>query len=147
MDQQQEYLCFHLAFPIGDLAQAKEFYVAGLGCTLGRETKGALILGLGGHQLVGHLTQPLPPPQPGIYPRHFGLIFAQFEAWERLYHRAIEHRLPIRQPAKRRFAGEVTDHYSFFVADPFGNLLEFKHYVYPEAILGAQQFDRIGDPS
>jgi uncharacterized protein len=136
---------FHLAFPIGNITQTKEFYVDGLGCGLGRETDRSIILNLGGHQLVGHVTQPLPSVQQGIYPRHFGLIFAQLADWQDLQQRAANRHLPFRQTAKRRFEGDITDHYSFFLADPFGNLLEFKHYVHPEAIFGARDFDRIGD--
>jgi uncharacterized protein len=138
-------LIFHLAFPVGNIIQTKEFYVEGLGCVLGRETDRSIILNLGGHQLVGHLTQPLPPVQPGIYPRHFGLIYPLLKDWEALEQRAIDRGLAFHQRSKRRFAGEITDHYSFFLVDPFGNLLEFKHYVHSEAIFGAREFDRIGD--
>jgi uncharacterized protein len=138
-------LVFHLAFPVGNIIQAKEFYVEGLGCALGRETDRSIILNLGGHQLVGHLTQPLPPVQPGIYPRHFGLIYPLLKDWEALEQRAIDRGLAFHHRSKRRFAGEITDHYSFFLVDPFGNLLEFKHYVHSEAIFGAREFDRIGD--
>lgn len=136
---------FHLAFPIGNIPQTKEFYVVGLGCTVGRVTDRSIILGLYGHQLVGHITTPLPQPQVGIYPRHFGLIFPELQQWEEIHHRAVAQQLTFRQLAKQRFAGEITDHYSFFLTDPFGNLLEFKHYVHTEAILGATDFDRIGD--
>jgi hypothetical protein len=48
---------FHLAFPVTKLASAKKFYVDGLGCTLGRETDSAVILGLAGrsgHQPRSH---------------------------------------------------------------------------------------------
>jgi len=45
---------FHLAFPVTDLAAAKKFYVDGLGCTLGRESNSALILGLAGNQPWSH---------------------------------------------------------------------------------------------
>lgn len=138
-------LMFHLAFPVGNIPQAKEFYVEGLGCVLGRETDRSIILNLGGHQLVGHLTQPLPSAQAGIYPRHFGLIYPLFKDWQALEQRAINRGLAFHQRSKRRFAGEITEHYSLFLVDPFGNLLEFKHYVHAEAIFGAREFDRIGD--
>jgi uncharacterized protein len=136
---------FHLAFPIGNIPQTEEFYVTGLGCVVGRVTDRSIILGIHGHQLVGHVTTPLPAPQKGIYPRHFGLIFPELQQWEALHQQATAHQLTFHQRPKRRFEGEITDHYSFFLADPFGNLLEFKYYVYPEAIFGAREFDRIGD--
>ena len=43
-------ILFHLAFPVTDLEATKKFYVDGLGCTLGRESSSAVILGLAGHQ-------------------------------------------------------------------------------------------------
>lgn len=136
---------FHLAFPIGDIAQTKAFYVQGLGCSLGRESKDSVILGLQGHQLVGHVTDEPGEPQRGIYPRHFGLVFEAEAEWEALRDRASAHNLLFYQAPKRRFVGELLEHRTFFLQDPFGNLLEFKFYRSPEAILGAQAWDRIGD--
>lgn len=136
---------FHLAFPIGDVAQAKAFYVEGLGCTLGRESKQSVILGLQGHQLVGHAGSADEGPQQGIYPRHFGLVFETEAEWEALRDRASSHNLPFYQQPKHRFPGELLEHRTFFLQDPFGNLLEFKFYLHSEAILGALAFDRIGD--
>lgn len=136
---------FHLAFPIGDVKTAKQFYVDGLGCTLGRESKQSVILGLQGHQLVGHVTASDMQPQQGIYPRHFGLVFETEMEWKALRDRASTHNLPFYQKPKHRFSGERLEHRTFFLKDPFGNLLEFKFYLHPEAILGAQSFDRIGD--
>ena len=71
---------FHLAFPVHDLAATKQFYVEGLGCTLGRESASAITLGLAGNQLTGHLEPDETPVQRGIYPRHFGLVFLEAAA-------------------------------------------------------------------
>jgi extradiol dioxygenase family protein len=79
---------FHLAFPVTNIEATKQFYVANLGCTLGRESQHAVTLGLAGHQLVGHLTPDQPPKQQGIYPRHFGLIFLSQTEWQALADRA-----------------------------------------------------------
>jgi extradiol dioxygenase family protein len=135
---------FHLAFPIGNIPDTKEFYVAGLGCNVGRETANSIILNLYGHQLVGHVTNPI-EPQSGIYPRHFGIVFTQIADWERLRDRAQTQALTFYQQPKHRFPGEITEHRTFFLVDPFGNLLEFKYYAHAEAIFGAKEFDRIGD--
>ncbi|MEL6911643.1 MAG: glyoxalase, partial [Cyanobacteria bacterium J06598_4] len=43
---------FHLAIPISDVTQAKEFYSSGLGCTVGRENSAAVIFDFYGTQLV-----------------------------------------------------------------------------------------------
>jgi hypothetical protein len=135
---------FHLAFPIANIPESKQFYVSGLGCTIGRETANSIILNLYGHQLVGHVTHPI-ESQSGIYPRHFGIVFTNLADWETSRDRARSQSLTFYQQPKHRFPGEITEHRTFFLVDPFGNLLEFKYYAHPEAIFGAREFDRIGD--
>ncbi|MEB3292614.1 MAG: VOC family protein [Synechococcales bacterium] len=135
---------FHVAFPIADLEQAKQFYVQGLGCQLGRENRHSLILNLGGHQLVGHLATEL-TPQAGIYPRHFGLILTTEADWQTLCDRAQAHQLKFREAPKRRFSGTDLEHVTFFLEDPFYNLLEFKYYLHSEVIFGARDYHQIGD--
>jgi uncharacterized protein len=125
---------FHLAFPVGNIAETKQFYVKGLGCQPGRENPQALILNLQGHQLVAHVMPQLPAPQVGIYPRHFGLVFEQIKAWQGLLDRARCYELEFFQTPKLRFPGTPLEHSTFFLRDPFGNLLEFKHYQDPAAI-------------
>ncbi|MBV8884563.1 MAG: VOC family protein [Chroococcidiopsidaceae cyanobacterium CP_BM_RX_35] len=135
---------FHLAFPVTNVAQAKAFYVDGLGCIAGRETHHALILNLCGHQLVAHVTKDI-TPQPGIYPRHFGLIFTSDTDWNSLLARARQQQLSFREEPKHRFPGLPTEHRTFFLEDPFYNLLEFKYYRYAEAIFGSHNYAQIGD--
>ncbi|MGD1903327.1 MAG: VOC family protein [Geitlerinemataceae cyanobacterium] len=137
---------FHLAFPVRDLDAARTFYVDGLGCVPGRESRSALILELGGHQLVAHLTRCAIAPQAGIYPRHFGLVFPELADWEALRDRARDRALTFYQEPKHRFSGQPTEHRTFFLEDPSGNLLEFKHYTRPSAIFGETQTAAVGDP-
>ncbi len=138
-------ILFHLAFPVSNISQTKEFYVVGLGCEVGREGSDALILNLGGHQLVAHVTQEPLSAQKGVYPRHFGLIFAAEADWFALLERAQQHQLQFYQKPKHRFPGLPLEHRTFFLQDPFHNLLEFKYYCYPEAIFGNREFSQIGD--
>lgn len=136
---------FHLAFPVTDIAQAKEFYVDGLGCGLGRETPHAVILDLYGHQLVGHrVNEPL-APQMGVYPRHFGLVFSDRTDWEALLMRVRQQQIALYQSPKHRFAGTPLDHQTFFLSDPFNNLMEFKFYADQSAIFGGHGYAQIGD--
>lgn len=135
---------FHLAFPVADIPIAKGFYVGGLGCEPGRETARSLILNLYGHQLVAHATADL-APQTGIYPRHFGLVFLAEADWETLLHRAKDNDLTFYQGEKRRFPGTALEHRTFFLQDPFYNLLEFKYYCYPSAIFGEVGHGLVGD--
>jgi uncharacterized protein len=136
---------FHLAFPITDIPQAKSYYIDGLGCILGRENPQALILNLYGHQLVAHITKEALTPQRGIYPRHFGLIFTLEADWEALLERALFKQLPFREQAKNRFVETPLEHRTFFLEDPFYNLMEFKYYRHAEAIFGSPEYRQIGD--
>ena len=136
---------FHLAFPISDLEEAKRFYVEGLGCGLGRVSASAITLELKGHQLVGHLTERSKEPPKGIYPHHFGLVFTSEKDWQAMADRATAKGLKFYQHPRRRFAGTRIEHSTFFLEDPFHNLLEFKHYTHESAIFGEHEFAQIGD--
>lgn len=136
---------FHLAFPVTDIAQTKAYYVEGLGCIPGRENSHALILNLYGHQLVAHVTKEPLSPQRTIYPRHFGLIFTQERDWEDLLERAQLQQLLFREEPKNRFIGSLLEHRTFFLEDPFYNLMELKYYRHPEAIFGSYEYAQIGD--
>lgn len=136
---------FHLAFPVSDLEQTKEYYGNGLGCKIGRESRHAVILNLYGHQLVAHLTKEQLTPQKGIYPRHFGLVFTAEADWDALLKRVQQQQLPFYEEPKLRFPGLVTEHRTFFLQDPFYNLMEFKVYHHSEAIFGGREFAQIGD--
>lgn len=136
---------FHLAIPIHNVDLAKSFYAEGLGCSIGRETKHAIIFNLGGHQVVAHMSKEPLAPQRGIYPRHFGLVFTVESDWERLLTRARDRQLSFYEQPKRRFPGQLTEHRTFFLEDPSYNLLEFKFYTHQEAIFGGRRVAAIGD--
>ncbi len=136
---------FHLAFPVHDLEAAKRFYVDGLGCVLGRESPTAVTFGLAGHQLIAHLAGDTIVPQKGIYPRHFGLVLTLKEEWQAMADRAKVHELRFYQQPRRRFADTRIEHFTFFLEDPSGNLLEFKYYLHESAIFGERAFTAVGD--
>lgn len=136
---------FHVAFPVNDLEEAKRFYLDGLGCRLGRESKGAVTLEIHGTQLVAHLATTPQEPQKGIYPRHFGLVCTDKQDWQALVDRARAKGLTFYQEPRVRFPGTRIEHHTFFLEDPSHNLLEFKHYTYESAIFGEQELSKIGD--
>ena len=138
-------ILFHLAFPIYDIDASLQFYVDGLGCIVGRQSKQAITLGLAGHQLVAHLVLEQPSKQKGIYPSHFGLIFLSQEEWQELANRAKAKGLFFYQQPRVRFPGTRIEHRTFFLEDPSHNLLEFKHYTYESAIFGEEDFTQVGD--
>lgn len=141
MDQ----VIFHLAIPIGDVETAKTYYSDRLGAEIGRENRQAVIFNFYGHQLVGHTTKEELTPPSSIYPRHFGLIFTQESDWDDFLARCQEHNLDLYQEPKLRFKGELTEHKTFFLQDPFYNILEFKFYRHYQAIFGATELLSIGD--
>jgi extradiol dioxygenase family protein len=136
---------FHLAFPVHDLKAARKFYVEGLGCKTGRTSNHSLILNLFGNQIVAQLTKEPLPPQKGIYPRHFGLIFSEWKDWEKLVLRVRKKRLKFYQPPRIRYEGTPIEHRTFFLQDPSGNLLEFKHYTKASAVFGQRSYRKVGD--
>jgi len=136
---------FHLAFPSHDLELCRQFYIEGLGFTMGRHSQHAMIINCADNQLVAHRVDVLPSEQESIYPRHFGLIFDHLEDYQALIQRIKLHAMPFHIPPKLRFAGSRLEHHSFFLKDPSNNLLEFKHYRYPSAIFNESQDTRIGE--
>lgn len=142
-----EPACFHLSIPALDLEHSLSWYQRVLGCGVGRRSAFALILDLGGHQLV---AQQVPAeavhPQSGIYPRHFGLVFGALPRWQALRERVEAAGEPFAVAPKCRYPGTVLEHWTFFLRDPTGNWLEFKHYREPEAVLGCSDQASVGDP-
>ncbi len=138
---------FHLAFPVSDIEQAKAYYQGCLGCEVGRETNVSAIFNLYGHQIVAHRAKDPLESQKGIYPRHFGLVFTSEADWEGLLQCAQQQQLSFYQQPKRRFPGLPTEHRTFFLEDPFHNLLEFKYYCHSEAIFGCREQAQVGDMS
>ena len=136
---------FHLAIPINDLTLAKKFYCHGLDCRVGRENPHAIIFNFYGHQIVAHMTKDDLQPQKGVYPRHFGLVFETKNAWDELVSKAQSQQLKFYQQPKLRFPEKITEHWTFFLEDPFYNLLEFKYYAHSEAIFDKIDLNSIGD--
>lgn len=135
---------FHLAFPVANIPDTKNFYINGLGCEAGRESDNSIIMNMYGHQIVAHVSPEI-SPQKGIYPRHFGLVFTAEQEWETLLKRATDHHLKFYQSPKHRFPDLPLEHRTFFLEDPFYNLLEFKYYYHYEAIFGLTTYTQIGD--
>ncbi len=140
-------ILFHLAFPVHNLEAAKTFYVDGLGCKIGRSSSTAITLNFKGHQIIAHLSETPIPPQQGIYPRHFGLVLKSKTTWQKIAQRAKKKGLLFYQNPRIRFLGTRLEHDTFFLEDPSGNLLEFKHYRFESAIFGEIESRQIGDPA
>lgn len=138
-------IIFHLAIPMINGEETKQFYRDVLGAKLGRNNNQAMIFDFYGHQLVTHTTKEEITPPRGIYPRHFGIIFTQESDWDSLLNRCENRQVDFYQLPRIRFSGELTEHKTFFLQDPAHNILEFKFYRHYEAIFGANNRGVIGD--
>jgi extradiol dioxygenase family protein len=125
---------FHLAFPVGDLAAARDFYGGVLGCSEGRSSDCWIDFDLFGHQIVAHLS----PEAAGVKSAnevdadnvpvpHFGIVLPMPE-WQQLAERLKAKGVKFVIEPKIRFAGEVGEQATMFFLDPSGNALEFKGF-------------------
>lgn len=125
---------FHLAFPVTDLAQTRQFYRDVLGCQLGAQDERWVDIDFYGHQITAHLvdamdavpTNPVDGDQ--VPARHFGAILS-LEEWEALAARLKANGTSFLIEPHRRFAGKPREQATMFFADPTGNYLEFKAFT------------------
>jgi extradiol dioxygenase family protein len=126
---------FHLAFPVRDLTEARQFYGELLGCSEGRSSPEWIDFNFYGHQIVAHLA----PSEcggsasnavdgHGVPVRHFGVVLSMDEwnvAADKL--RAAGTKFVI-EPYLR-FKGEVGEQATMFFTDPSGNAVEMKAFA------------------
>ena len=81
---------FHLAFPVNDLAAAREFYGDAMGCREGRSSDEWVDFDFYGHQIVAHLAPGGAGDRTsnhvdghGVPVPHFGIVLAM-EDWQDL---------------------------------------------------------------
>ena len=133
-------LCpFHLAFPVTDLARARQFYGELLGCAEGRSSAQWIDFNLYGHQIVAHLKPRSEPSQPlhfnpvdghEVPVPHFGVVL-DWATWQELRDRMLNAGMKFVIEPYVRFQGRVGEQATMFFLDPFGNALEFKAFRNP----------------
>ncbi|MBX7171466.1 MAG: VOC family protein [Pyrinomonadaceae bacterium] len=125
---------FHLAFPVHNLDEARNFYGGILECEEGRSSEHWIDFNLFGHQIVAHLadntgivhhnevdSKNVPVP-------HFGIVLTmdEFNKFaEKLKAKGVKF---VIEPYIR-FKGEVGEQATMFFLDPSGNALEFKAFA------------------
>ena len=84
---------FHLAFPVHDLAEARHFYGAIMGCAEGRSSDQWIDFNFFGHQIVAHLDAAArsvsthnPVDGHDVPVPHFGVVL-DMDQWEALAER------------------------------------------------------------
>ncbi len=126
---------FHLAFPVRDLGEAREFYGTLLGCAEGRSSDEWVDFDFFGHQIVAHLS----PKEIGhkayndvdgdaVPVRHFGIIL-DMNAWKELAAKLMANNVSFIIEPGVRFEGQPGEQATFFFTDPSGNALEFKAFA------------------
>lgn len=139
---------FHLAIPVRDITESRQFYGEVLGLEAGRSSEHWVDFNLMGHQLVIHLDASLGPagqvPQvvnpvdsKSVPVPHFGVVL-DMTAWQ-LFADQLNDK-PIRWVIEPyiRFKGQVGEQATLFFLDPSGNTLEFKGFQDIEAELFAK---------
>lgn len=134
---------FHLAFPVKNLAETRNFYEGLLGCEVGRTADRWIDFNFWGHQISAHLTeQEMAEPQANpvdgkkVPIKHFGAILPM-DQWEDLARKVTDYGVEFIIEPYVRFKGEVGEQATMFFFDPSGNALEFKSF---------QDFDQIFAP-
>jgi extradiol dioxygenase family protein len=126
---------FHLAFPVHDLAAARLFYGAKLGCPEGRSAPDWVDFNFYGHQIVAHLA----PEEAGLGQRnsvdgdevpvrHFGVVLPMAE-WQALATRLQSEGVAFLIEPHVRFKGQPGEQATMFLLDPSGNALEIKAFA------------------
>jgi uncharacterized protein len=129
---------FHVALPVRDIDEARDFYGRKLGFPEGRSTDQWIDFDMFGHQFVVHLNAALgregqvtrivnPVDGHGVPVPHCGVVLTlpQWEAFaERL--RGVIDRFVVEPYI--RFKGLPGEQATMFFLDPSGNALEFKGF-------------------
>lgn len=127
---------FHLAFPVTDLAQTRDFYEGVLGCAVGRHAPRWIDFNFFGHQISAHLSETADPGPCNevdgqqVPVRHFGAVLPWVE-WEALAERLRGAGVSFLIEPATRFEGQTGEQGTFFIRDPSGNALEFKTFRDP----------------
>ena len=125
---------FHLAFPVRDIEEARQFYVGVLGCGEGRSSPDWVDFDFYGHQVVAHLapgecghaqTSAVDAHQVPV--RHFGAVLS-IPQWEALADKLRRAGTKFIIEPYVRFKGEVGEQATMFFLDPSGNAIEFKAF-------------------
>jgi len=128
---------FHLAFPVRDLEQARQFYVEILGCKQGRASTQWIDLDFYGHQIVAHLKPELagekstnPVDGNHVPVPHFGVVL-EWEQWHAFVERLKSKKIEFIIEPHIRFKEKVGEQATCFFKDPSGNAIEMKSFKDP----------------
>ncbi|WP_048441706.1 VOC family protein [Caenimonas sp. SL110] len=126
---------FHVAFPVHDLALAREFYGTTLGCPEGRSSPEWIDFNFYGHQIVAHLAPQEVSPAAlnavdgkNVPVRHMGIVLPMAQ-WEDMAARLKAQGIRFVIEPYTRFKGEPGEQATMFFLDPSGNAIEVKAFA------------------
>jgi extradiol dioxygenase family protein len=135
-----DYPRFHLAFPVTDLARARDFYGRYLCCAEGRSSDAWVDFDFFGHQIVAHKVASAQMSDAtslvdgdNVPVRHFGVVLS-IPAWEALAAKFKAAGQAFVIEPHIRFRGQPGEQATMFFLDPFGNALEFKAFADPDRL-------------
>ena len=136
---------FHLAFPVKNLNETREFFETLLGCTVGRTSDKWIDFNFFGHQVTAHLKpEEIVSDQYNqvdgekVPVRHFGTIL-EWAEWEKLAEKLKSEKVEFIISPTIRFKGQIGEQATMFINDPSGNALEFKSFKDPSQIFSRQE--------
>ena len=124
---------FHLAFPVYNLEEARDWYCKILGCTVGRESSDWIDFDFFGHQIVAHHSKKIINGElnevdgNNVPVKHFGVILNK-EEWKQLKDKLLKLDVNFLIKPQTRFKGLKGEQSTLFIKDPSGNALEFKSF-------------------
>lgn len=129
---------FHLAIPVRDIDEARDFYGTKLGFAEGRSTDQWIDFNMFGHQVVTHLNPNIGKDGKvqsmhnhvdghGVPVPHFGVVM-EFDDWEKFADKVSGFIDAFLIEPYVRFKGEIGEQGTMFFCDPSGNALEFKAF-------------------
>lgn len=125
---------FHLAIPVHNLKECRQFYRETLGCKEGRSSDHWVDFDFYGHQLVIHFkpksvedlhTNPVDGKDVPV--PHFGVVLP-WDEFQRFSKSLEEKNIEFIIEPYIRFKGQVGEQATMFFLDPAGNALEFKAF-------------------
>tara|TARA_R110002096_G_scaffold91625_1_gene207227 strand:+ start:477 stop:908 length:432 start_codon:yes stop_codon:yes gene_type:complete len=129
---------FHIAIPVRNIPESRQFYSTVLGCEEGRSDETWIDFNLFGHQFVCHLNPEIgkdgklashynPVDGHGVPVPHYGVVL-EMDDWEALAAKLKGHDIEFVIDPYIRFKGEPGEQATMFFLDPSGNALEFKAF-------------------
>ena len=133
MNQSSKIRPFHLALPVTDLSQVRQFYGEILQCSFGREDTHWIDVNFFNHQVVFHQQEGFEKSEiknnvdSKLVPvPHFGVILTPSEFTSLATHLKTTKNITFEIEPYTRFKGEPGEQSTMFFYDPNGYALEFK---------------------